>query len=182
MYITTACYPALLVIGQMIDALNSGKYDPTRTALMITQTGGGSRASNYIHLLRKALVKAGYGYVPVISLNLSGLESCSGFRLTLPMIRKLVAGVVYGDMSDAAAQSGHTIRNQSWRDRRAGRAADRGAFTAACAEPRLSLSEFAPNLENIVRGVCENTCAVSRYNARRHCRRNLCQIFQPGQQ
>ena len=92
------CYPALLVIGQMIDALNSGKYDVNRTALIITQTGGGCRASNYIHLLRKALVKAGYGQVPVISLNMSGLERNSGFRLTLPMIRKFVAGLVYGDL------------------------------------------------------------------------------------
>jgi Uncharacterized protein conserved in bacteria len=92
------CYPALLVIGQMIDALNSGKYDVNRTALMITQTGGGCRASNYIHLLRKALTKAGYGYIPVISLNLSGLESSSGFHLTLAMIRKMIAAVVYGDM------------------------------------------------------------------------------------
>ena len=53
------CYPALLVIGQFIDALQSGKYDPHKVALMITQTGGGCRASNYIHLLRKALDKAG---------------------------------------------------------------------------------------------------------------------------
>ena len=68
------CYPALLVIGQMIDALNSGKYDIHKVALMITQTGGGCRASNYIHLLRKALVKAGYGFIPVISLNIGGLE------------------------------------------------------------------------------------------------------------
>lgn len=92
------CYPALLVIGQMIDALNSGRYDLDRTALIITQTGGGCRASNYIHLLRKALARAGYAQVPVISLNLSGLEKNSGFRLTLPMIRKFVAGVVYGDL------------------------------------------------------------------------------------
>ena len=73
------CYPALLVIGQFIDALKSGKYDVTKTALMITQTGGGCRASNYIHLLRKALKKAGFQNVPVISLNLSGLEKNSGF-------------------------------------------------------------------------------------------------------
>ena len=65
---------------------------------MITQTGGGCRASNYIHLLRKALVKAGFSQVPVISLNLSGLEKNSGFSFTLPMIRKTVAGLVYGDM------------------------------------------------------------------------------------
>ena len=67
------CYPALLVIGQFLDALNSGKYDLEHTALLITQTGGGCRASNYIHLLRKALVKAGYGNIPVASLNFSGL-------------------------------------------------------------------------------------------------------------
>ncbi|MFZ2540036.1 MAG: 2-hydroxyglutaryl-CoA dehydratase [Oscillospiraceae bacterium] len=92
------CYPALLVIGQMIDALNSGKYDVNKTALMITQTGGGCRASNYIHLLRKALKKAGYEYVPVISLNLSGLEKSSGFKLTLPMVRKSLATLAYGDL------------------------------------------------------------------------------------
>ena len=92
------CYPALLVIGQFIHALQSGKYDVNKTALMITQTGGGCRASNYIHLLRKALVKAGFENVPVISLNLSGLEKNSGFQLTLPMIRRLAAGLIYGDM------------------------------------------------------------------------------------
>lgn len=91
------CYPALLVIGQFIHALQSGKYDVNKTALMITQTGGGCRASNYIHLLRKALVKAGFENVPVISLNLSGLEKNSGFSLTLPMIRRMAAGLVYGD-------------------------------------------------------------------------------------
>ena len=91
------CYPALLVIGQMIDALNSGKYDLENTSLIITQTGGGCRASNYIHLLRKALKKAGYENIPVISLNFSGLESNSGFKLTIPMIRKLITGIVYGD-------------------------------------------------------------------------------------
>ncbi len=92
------CYPALLVIGQLINALDSGKYDLDHTALIITQTGGGCRASNYIHLLRKALVKAGYENVPVISLNLSGLERNSGFHITIPMIRKMVAGAVYGDL------------------------------------------------------------------------------------
>ena len=71
------CYPALLVIGQFINALKSGKYDVNRTALMLTQTGGGCRASNYIHLLRKALKKE-FPQVPVISLNLSGLEKGSG--------------------------------------------------------------------------------------------------------
>lgn len=92
------CYPALLVIGQFIEALRSGEYDPDRTALLITQTGGGCRASNYIHLLRKALVKAGYPQVPVASLNFSGLERDSGFKLTLPLIHKLLAAVFCGDL------------------------------------------------------------------------------------
>ena len=92
------CYPALLVIGQFIDALNSGKYDLDHTALIITQTGGGCRASNYIHLLRKALVKAGYGQIPVVSLNFSGLEKDSGFPMTLTTIRRLLSVIYYGDL------------------------------------------------------------------------------------
>ncbi|MBP1736900.1 MAG: 2-hydroxyglutaryl-CoA dehydratase [Oscillospiraceae bacterium] len=92
------CYPALLVIGQLIDAVKSGKYDPHQVALLITQTGGGCRASNYIHLLRKALQKAGLDYIPVVSLNLSGLEKNPGFRFTVPMIRKAVFAMMYGDI------------------------------------------------------------------------------------
>ena len=92
------CYPALLVIGQLIDALNSGKYNPDKTALLITQSGGGCRASNYIHLLRKALKKAGYPQVPVISLNLSGLEKNSGFKIRLSMALKMLSSLIYGDL------------------------------------------------------------------------------------
>lgn len=92
------CYPALLTIGQMMDALHSGKYDLNKTALIITQTGGGCRASNYIHLLRKALEKDGLSHIPVISLNISGLEKNSGFTLTLAMIRKALATLAYGDL------------------------------------------------------------------------------------
>ena len=92
------CYPALLVIGQFINALQSGKYDLNKTALMITQTGGGCRASNYIHLLRKALIKAGLGSIPVISLNMSGLEKNSGFHLTLSLVRKCLSVLAYGDL------------------------------------------------------------------------------------
>jgi len=92
------CYPAQLVIGQMIDALNSGKYDKHKVALMITQTGGGCRASNYIHLLRKALEKAGYGYIPVVSLNFSGLEKESAFKITFPILHRLAYAICYGDL------------------------------------------------------------------------------------
>ena len=93
-----ACYPAILVIGQLIDAVKSGKYDPHKVALVITQTGGGCRASNYIHMLRKALEKAGLDYVPVISVNLSGLEKNPGFKLSVGFIRKAVYAVFYGDL------------------------------------------------------------------------------------
>ena len=91
------CYPALLVIGQFIDALNSGKYDPNKVALMITQTGGGCRASNYIYLLRKALKKSGYENVPVISLNVGGLDESPGFKITVPLMVKFVYAMVVGD-------------------------------------------------------------------------------------
>lgn len=92
------CYPAMLVIGQMIDALKSGKYDLNKTALIISQTGGGCRASNYIFLLRKALENGGFGNVPVISLNMSAFEKDSGFSLTVPLLIKLSFALQYGDM------------------------------------------------------------------------------------
>ena len=92
------CYPALLVIGQFLDALNSGKYDLEHTALIITQTGGGCRASNYIFLLRKALEKAGYGNIPVLSLNFSGLEKGNSLPMDLTFIRMALAAIYYGDL------------------------------------------------------------------------------------
>ena len=92
------CYPALLVIGQLLEAINSGLYDKHSIGLLISQTGGGCRASNYIHLLRKALEKAGLSFIPVVSVNLSGLENNPGFGLSLPVIRRLAAGMIYGDL------------------------------------------------------------------------------------
>jgi predicted nucleotide-binding protein (sugar kinase/HSP70/actin superfamily) len=92
------CYPAILVIGQLLEALDSGNYDTDKVALLITQTGGGCRASNYIHLLRKALRRAGARHIPVVSVNLSGLERNPGFSLSLPMIRRLAIAMIYGDL------------------------------------------------------------------------------------
>lgn len=92
------CYPATLVVGQFINALQSGKYDVNKTALFFTQTGGGCRASNYISLIRKALKKAGYGHIPVISLNFVGMEKNSGFKLSIPMIRRMLYMTIYGDI------------------------------------------------------------------------------------
>ena len=93
-----ACYPSLMVVGQIMDALLSGKYDLNKTAVIMSQTGGGCRASNYIAFIRRALKKAGMEQIPVISLNLSGLESNPGFKLTLPLIRRIVYGAVFGDI------------------------------------------------------------------------------------
>ena len=92
------CYPALLCIGQFIDALQSGKYDVHKTALIITQTGGGCRASNYIFLLRKALKKANLGFVPVISLNPAGMEKNSGFKMTLTLLLQAMMMILYADV------------------------------------------------------------------------------------
>ena len=93
-----ACYPAILLIGQFIDALQSGKYDVNKVAVMMTQTGGGCRASNYITLIRKALARAGFPQVPVISLNVSGLEKNPGFKLTLGFGKRILYAVYYGDL------------------------------------------------------------------------------------
>lgn len=92
------CYPAQLVIGQMLSAIESGEYDVHKLSLLISQTGGGCRASNYISLLRKALDKAGYGFIPVISFNVVGMEKNSAFKLTLPMLYRMMYCVFYGDL------------------------------------------------------------------------------------
>lgn len=92
------CYPAILMIGEFMNAILSGKYDPHKVAIIMFQTGGGCRASNYISLLRKALKKAGYGYVPVISFSLAGIEDHPGFKLTLPKLHGMLYAVVYGDL------------------------------------------------------------------------------------
>lgn len=92
------CYPAILMIGEFMNAILSGKYDPHKVAIIMSQTGGGCRASNYISLLRKALKKAGYGYVPVISFSLAGIEDHPGFKLTLPKLHGMLYAVVYGDL------------------------------------------------------------------------------------
>ncbi len=93
-----ACYPSLMVVGQVMDALLSGKYDLNKTAVIMSQTGGGCRASNYIAFIRRALKKTGMEQVPVISINLSGLESNPGFKLTLPLIKRVCYGAVFGDI------------------------------------------------------------------------------------
>lgn len=92
------CYPAICSCGQLIYALESGRYDVHKTALIFFQTGGGCRASNYIFLLRKALEETGLSFVPVISVSFAGLEKYSGFKITVPMLLSGFASIVYGDM------------------------------------------------------------------------------------
>ncbi|MBR5365909.1 MAG: 2-hydroxyacyl-CoA dehydratase [Clostridia bacterium] len=115
------CYPAILVIGQMLDALFSGKYDPHRCALMLFQTGGGCRASNYVSLMRKALENAGMSYVPVIPLSLAGIEKHPGFKNSIPLYHRMAYGVLYGDLMMALANQ---VRPYE---------AEKGAADALCA-------------------------------------------------
>ena len=93
-----ACYPSILTTGQMIEALQSGKYDLNKTALIMSQTGGGCRATNYIGFIRKALKDAGFENVPVISFNVVGMEKMPGFKITVPLVERLLKMVVYADL------------------------------------------------------------------------------------
>lgn len=92
------CYPSTIVIGELLHAVFSGDYDTHKIALVVAQTGGGCRASNYWHLLLKALKKAGYGYVPILSLNFSGMKAQPGWKLTIPNYYGLFKCCIYGDL------------------------------------------------------------------------------------
>ncbi|MCR5704912.1 MAG: acyl-CoA dehydratase activase-related protein, partial [Eubacterium sp.] len=93
-----ACYPSLIVVGQMMETLQSGKYDLNKTAVIISQTGGGCRATNYIGFMRRALEKAGMAQIPVLSLSIQGLEKHSGFKITPKLGAKMIQSVIYGDL------------------------------------------------------------------------------------
>lgn len=93
-----ACFPSITVVGQFMEAVTSGRYDTDRLAILISQTGGCCRASNYVGFIRRALEKAGCSHIPVISLNLNGMEKNAGFKLTLPLIRDVVPSLFYGDL------------------------------------------------------------------------------------
>ena len=93
-----ACYPSIMVTGQLVNAFTSGRCDPDNTSVIISQTGGGCRATNYIAFLRKALKEAGFEQVPVISLNLVGLEDNPGFKLTLPIVDGMLKAALWGDL------------------------------------------------------------------------------------
>lgn len=97
-----ACYPSIFVVGQFMDALKSGKYDPNNVTLLMSQTGGACRASNYVGFIRKALKDAGYGQIPVLALSFQGIEEHEGFKLNssqiFPLLNKAIIGLMYGDL------------------------------------------------------------------------------------
>lgn len=93
-----ACYPAIIVVGQIMQAIESGRYDLNETSVMISQTGGGCRATNYIAFLRKALKDAGLGFIPVISLSAGGMEKNPGFKLSLSLVKSAIKAIIYGDL------------------------------------------------------------------------------------
>ncbi|MBE7065282.1 MAG: 2-hydroxyglutaryl-CoA dehydratase [Ruminococcaceae bacterium] len=143
-----ACYPSILVVGQFVEAIKSGKYDLDNLALLITQTGGGCRATNYIAFIRKALKDMGYGHIPVISLSASGLESNSGFKVTAKLLNKAVMAICYGDLFmrvlyrvrpyEADPGSANALHSK-WRD------------ICKKAVAKGSFSEFRRNVKLIVR-------------------------------
>ncbi len=150
------CYPALLVIGQMMDALKSGEYDLNKTALMITQTGGGCRASNYINLLRKALKNNGMEQIPVISLNLSNLEKNPGFKLSIKLLYELVIAVCYGDLLTWTANQTRPYENNSGdTDRLISKWIDR------LMERGFALSGFKGNIREILKDFSDLPCTPS---------------------
>lgn len=93
-----ACFPSITVVGQIMEAVLSGKYNTDRLAILMTQTGGACRASNYVAFIRRALKKAGYKHIPVISLNANGMEKNSGFKLTFSLLKDAALAVIYGDL------------------------------------------------------------------------------------
>ncbi len=93
-----ACYPSIVVVGQIMQAVLSGKYDTDKLGIIMTQTGGCCRASNYVGFIRRALDKTGYSHIPVLSINMNGMEKNSGFKLSLGLLTSLIKGIVYGDL------------------------------------------------------------------------------------
>ncbi|MDR0440732.1 MAG: 2-hydroxyacyl-CoA dehydratase, partial [Candidatus Accumulibacter sp.] len=155
-----ACYPSIIVVGQLVDALKSGQYDPAKTAVMISQTGGGCRATNYIGYLRKALHDSGFPGVPVISLNTVGMEKSDGFKLSLPLLHRLMMCVVYGDLLTNVL-----LRTRPY-EQQAGAADALHETWAARCEKALARAKFDRFRENI-RGIVRDFDALPLAGARK---------------
>ncbi|HZK43739.1 MAG TPA: acyl-CoA dehydratase activase-related protein [Syntrophomonadaceae bacterium] len=142
-----ACYPAIIVIGQLIEALQSGKYDLDNTSVMISQTGGGCRATNYIGLLRKGLQEAGFDNIPVVSVNVYGSEKNPGFKITYKLLRKAIDSVVYGDLLMRVL---HRVRPYEKIPGSANLLYERWAETCKAQINHGNKQDFEDNLKNIV--------------------------------
>lgn len=145
-----ACYPSLIVVGQMMESLQSGKYDLDKTAIVITQTGGGCRATNYIGFMRRALEKAGLDHIPVISLSFNGIEVHSGFKLNLKFLIKATMALLYGDLFMRVVyrirpyekNKGETdALHKKWEEK----------LEKELAKPKLGIRRFKKNMKQIVR-------------------------------
>lgn len=142
-----ACFPAIMVIGQLIRALKSGKYDKDKTALLISQTGGSCRATNYVGLLRRGLEKCGLGHVPVISFNMVGLEKQDGFVVTGGMLARMLTGALYGDMLDKL-----TLRTRPYEINKGETDALTVKWSSICRQSVTSLNNrvFKKNIEGML--------------------------------
>lgn len=193
------CYPCLLVIGQLLNALESGKYDLKHTALILSQTGGGCRASNYIYLLRRALAQAGLSYIPVISLNVNGLQKQPGFRLNAELVRKLLAAVVYGDTlmyltnkirpyetiqgeADKLAQAWITKLNAAFHNGKAQAMSAMKRFTSAIAAEfaKLPTNKVSKTKVGIVGEIYIKYAALGNNNLEEFLRKQDCEYMVPG--
>lgn len=145
-----ACYPSLIVVGQLMEALLSGKYDLNKTAVIMSQTGGGCRASNYVGFIRRALKKANMEHIPVIALSAQGLESNEGFKITPKLVLKAMQSIVYGDVFmkvlyrmrpyEAVPGSANAL-HEKWLK----------ICKESLAKPAVNNSEFKKNIRNIIR-------------------------------
>lgn len=142
-----ACYPSIIVIGQLIGALKSGKYDLQNTSVMMSQTGGGCRATNYIGFIRKALSDSGLEHIPVISLNAGGLEKNSGFKLDLKLMKKLSMSVIYGDLLMRVL---YKVRPYEKEKGSANELFDKWNSICKNSIAKASYLEFVGNIKNIV--------------------------------
>lgn len=143
-----ACYPAILTIGQLMHAVRSGKYDLDNTSLMITQTGGACRATNYIGMLKKALREAGLTDIPLISLNIVGMEKNPGFKLTPPLLFRAFISLIYGDLLSRCL---YRTRPYELEKDSANRLYGKWNEFLKCEMKSLSLSRFRRNVANLVR-------------------------------
>ncbi len=145
-----ACYPSLIVIGQVMEALLSGNYDLDRTAVFMSQTGGGCRASNYIGFIRRALEKAGMAQIPVISINANGMETNPGFQITVPMLIKCMQAVVYGDIFMRVVYATRPYEKEPGAADRLHRAWKKRCI-ASLSKRSPSMMEFHRNIKGIIR-------------------------------